>query len=153
MTDILGLITAVGVVASLLTSAWQMRELARQTTINNGIAGATHIYNGIERIQHFEEYIAAEPWLHAHFYERAGVPADEDQRIRVLALARMLADVVTYGLMIGSLNPQMRNYNGWKDFALVVRGTSPALVEVVNEHPEWWPALADHWAANPEPGV
>ncbi|GHH19801.1 hypothetical protein [Streptomyces lanatus] len=151
MNDFFGLIASFGVVASLLMSTWQARELARQTAINNGIAGATHIYNGLERIQHFEGFIIAEPWLHAHFYGGAGIPADEAQRVRVLALARILADVVTYGLMIGSLNPQMRGYDGWKNFALVVRGTSPALVQVVNENPEWWPSLVAHWAANPEP--
>ncbi|MDO0915488.1 hypothetical protein QQM39_33120 [Streptomyces sp. DT2A-34] len=152
MANLFGLIASVGVVVSLLVAAWQTRELARQTAINNGIAGAAAIYNGIERIQHFESYITAEPWLHAHFYENADLPADENQRVRVLALSRMLADVLTYGLMISILNPEMRGYGGWKNFALEMRSTCPSLVEVVNEHPEWWPALAEHWAANPRSG-
>jgi hypothetical protein len=153
VTNIFGLIASVGVVVSLLVAAWQTRELTRQTAINNGIAAATAIYNGMERIQDFEKCIAAEHWLHAHFYENAATPSDENRRVTVLCLARMLADVLSYGLVISLRNPEMRGYGGWENFALAMRGTCPALAEVVNEHPEWWPALVEHWAANPDPGT
>ncbi|MFC8518724.1 hypothetical protein [Streptomyces sp. NPDC057257] len=151
MTNIFGLIASVGVVVSLLVAAWQTRELTRQTAINNGIAASTAIYNGMERIQDFEKCLAAEHWLHAHFYENAGIPSDRSRRIHVLCLARMLADILSYGLVISARNPEVRGYGGWENYALAMRDTCPALVEVVNQHPEWWPALAEHWSANPVP--
>ncbi|MEV5530562.1 hypothetical protein [Streptomyces prunicolor] len=149
MGDLFGVIASVGVVASLLVSAWQTRELTRQTTINNGIAGATARYNGLERLHYVETFIAAEPELHAYFYGGVELPADGIERWRVVNLLRMLADTVDYGLMVNELNPEIRSSDGWRDYALLLRASSPAFVHVVNEHPEWWVELSAHWAANP----
>ncbi|MFF5881929.1 hypothetical protein [Streptomyces sp. NPDC012589] len=148
MVHLFGLIASVGVVASLLVSAWQTRELTRQTVISNGVAGATAIYNGMERLHHIEGQSAARPELHAYFFEGGEPPAEEEVRTQVLVLARMLADTVNYGLMINTLNPELKGYNGWRGFALMLRDSCPALVATVNEHPTWWPALSGHWAAH-----
>ncbi|KMS69101.1 hypothetical protein ACM01_36490 [Streptomyces viridochromogenes] len=152
VTDIFGLIAAIGVVASLLVSAWQTRELTRQTRISNGVAGAAAIYNGMERLHHVESLIAAQPELHVCFFGGAALPRQEDARARVLLIAAMLADTVNYGLMINALNPEMKGYRGWQSFALRLRDSAPVLVHVVNEHPHWWPALSSHWAAHPATG-
>ncbi|QUC62986.1 hypothetical protein IOD14_43025 [Streptomyces sp. A2-16] len=152
MADIFGVIASIGVVASLLVSAWQTRELTRQTAINNGIAGATARYNGLERLHYVESFIAAEPELHGYFYGGLELPAEGNERWRVLNLLRMLADTVDYGLMVNDLNPEIRSSDGWQDYALLLRASSPAFVYVVNEHPNWWAALSGHWAANPIAG-
>ncbi|MFF5978641.1 hypothetical protein ACFY78_07255 [Streptomyces olindensis] len=149
MSEVFGLIASIGVVASLLVSAWQTRELTRQTVISNGVAGAAAIYNGMERLHHIEGVIAAQPELYAYFYGSAGLPRQEDTRARVLLITAMLADTVNYGLLINTLNPELKGYKGWQGFALRLRESSPALVHVVGEHPDWWPALSAHWAAHP----
>ncbi|MCX5048262.1 MULTISPECIES: hypothetical protein [unclassified Streptomyces] len=153
MTDIFGVIASMGVVVSLLVSAWQTRELSRQTAINNGVAGAAAIYNGMERLHHIEGMIAAQPEMYDYFYGSADLPTEETVRARVLVLTGMLADTVNYGLMINALNPELKGYGGWRAFALRLRESSPALVHVVTEHPLWWPALSAHWSAHPQTSV
>jgi hypothetical protein len=148
--DIFGVIASIGVVVSLLVSSWQTRELTRQTSINNVMAGVSAMYNGMERLHHIESLIAAEPWLYGHFYGSAPLPDDEDQRARVLTIAGMFADVVDYGLVIAETNPDIKFYAGWRDFALSLRRTSPAMVHMVGEHPMWWAALNKYWAEHPE---
>lgn len=152
MGDLFGVIASIGVVASLLISTWQTRELARQSAINNGIAGASAMYNGLERLHYIETFMATAPELHAYFYGGADLPTQEEARARVLTVTRMLADALDYGLRITTLNPEMERYEGWRDFALALRASSPALVHVVEEHPEWWTVLSAHWSANPDTG-
>ena len=153
MGDIFGVIASIGVVVSLLVSSWQTRELTRQTSINNVMAGVSAMYNGMERLHHIESLIAAEPWLYGHFYGSAPLPNEENQRARVLTIAGMFADVVDYGLVIAETNPDIKFYVGWRDFALSLRRTSPALVHMVGEHPMWWAALNKYWAEHPELSV
>ncbi|MER7576091.1 hypothetical protein [Streptomyces sp. NPDC126514] len=153
MADIFGVIASIGVVVSLLVSSWQTRELARQTSINTGVAGVSAMYNGMERLHHIEGLIAAEPWLYGHFYGGASLPDDENQRARVLTIAGMFADVVDYGLVITETNPDIKFYAGWRDFALSLRRTSPAMVHLVGERSAWWAALNKYWAEHPEPSA
>ncbi|NEC86032.1 hypothetical protein [Streptomyces sp. SID12501] len=153
MGEIFGVIASIGVVASLLVSSWQTRELTRQTSINNVVAGVSAMYNGMERLHHIESFFAAEPWLYGHFYGGASLPDDEDRRVRVLAIAGMLADVVDYGIVITELNPDIKFYAGWRDFALSLRCTSPAMVHLIEERPTWWAALNKYWAEHPEPSA
>jgi len=147
--DVFGVIASIGVVVSLLVSSWQTRELTRQTKINNVMAGVSAMYNGMERLHHIESLIAAEPWLYGHFYGSAPLPGDEDRRARVLTVAAMYADVVDYGLVIAETTPDVTFYAGWRDFALSLRHTSPAMVHLVEDRPMWWAALNKHWAEHP----
>ncbi|WP_405523458.1 hypothetical protein OG426_09620 [Streptomyces canus] len=153
MADLFGVIASIGVFSSLLLSAWQARELARQTAINNGIAAASAIYNSIERLHQVDGLIAADPLIDAYFYGGRGLPSETESQARVLVIARMLADTIDYGLMITALIPDTGSYEGWRDYALEMRRSSPALVHMVNAHPSWWPALVGHWNANPEPAA
>lgn len=153
MEKIFGLIATIGVVASLLVSSWQTRELTRQTAISNGVAGVSAMYNGMERLHQIESLIAAEPWLYGHFYGGASLPDDEHQRVRVLVIAGMLADVVDYGLVITEASPDIKFYAGWRDYALSLRSTSPPIVHLIEERPKWWAAVAKYWADHPEQRV
>lgn len=153
MGNVFGVIASIGVVVSLLVSSWQTRELTRQTAISNGMAGMSAMYNGMERLHHVDTLIAAEPWLHAHFYGGAPLPDDADRRARVLTIAGMLADVVDYGLVISEANPGVQFYAGWRDFALALRRDSPAVVRLVADRPAWWAALTRYWAEHPDPGA
>jgi len=153
VSDVFGVIASIGVVVSLLVSSWQTRELTRQTSINNVMAGVSAMYNGMERLHHIETLVAAEPGLYGHFYGGASLPADESQRARVLTIAGMLADVVDYGLVITESTPDIKFYVGWRDYALSLRRTSPAMSHLVEEHPLWWAALNKYWREHPERGV
>ena len=153
MGEIFGVIASIGVVASLLVASWQTRELTRQASLNNVMAGVSAMYNGMERLHHIDSFIAAEPWLYSHIYGGASLPEDEDERARVLSIAGMLADVADYGLVITELNPGVQFYVGWRDFALSLRRTCPAMVQLVGEHSAWWSALTKYWAEHPEPSA
>ncbi|MFJ1975540.1 hypothetical protein ACIO93_43905 [Streptomyces sp. NPDC087903] len=148
--DLFGGIASIGVISSLLVSAWQARELARQTATNTGIAAASAMYNSIERLHYVDGCIAADPSIGTYFYGGRSLPSEADSRAHVLVIARMLADTLDYGLMITKLIPDTGSYDGWRDYALEMRRSSPALVWVVRDHPSWWPALVGHWSANPE---
>lgn len=150
MAYLFGVITSLGVIASLLFSAWQTRELTRQTAINNGIAGAAAGYNSLERLHAVDSFIATHPWLYNHFYGGAPIPDDPEQRARVLALVNMFADSIGYGLMTTTLAPAIQGYEGWREFALSVRSGCPALVQAVGANPGWYPTLAAHWNSHPE---
>jgi hypothetical protein len=143
-------IASIGVLASLLIAAWQTRELTRQTKINNGLAGATATYNGLERLHYVDGFIATDPSLYDYFYGGASIPQDPERRARVLALVNILADSIDYGLMTTAVTPVVLGYEGWREFALVMRRDCPALVHAVRENPGFYPALVAHWDANPE---
>ncbi|OXS33941.1 hypothetical protein [Streptomyces sp. XY006] len=149
MADIFEVIAAVGVVSSLLIAAWQTRELTRQTKLNNGLAGATATYNGLERLHYVDGFIAEHPSLYEYFYGGAPIPQDPEQRARVMALVNILADSIDYGLMTTAVTPAVLGYEGWREFAVVMRRDCPALVHAVKENPGFYPALVKHWNANP----
>ncbi|GGS93573.1 MULTISPECIES: hypothetical protein [Streptomyces] len=145
---IFGIIASAAAVFSILFSAWQIRQLTRQTVITNGIAAASAIYNSVERLHNVGTLIFQHPQLNKYFFNDAPVPGPGDEKEQVLTLAHMFADALDYGLMIKSLAPGTSEYDCWDHYVAGMFASSPALRQVVLDHPSWWPTLAPHL---PEP--
>ncbi|MFI6032789.1 hypothetical protein ACIBBD_01145 [Streptomyces sp. NPDC051315] len=143
-TLIFGIIASAAAVFSILFSAWQIRQLTQQTAITNGIAAASAINNSVERLHNVGTLIFQHPQLNRYFFHGAAVPEPGDEREQVLTLAHMFADALDYGLMIKSLAPGTSEYDCWDHYVAGMFATSPAVRQVVLDHPSWWPTLAPH---------
>ncbi|MET7718254.1 hypothetical protein [Streptomyces sp. NPDC005407] len=147
-TLIFGIIASAAAVFSILFSAWQIRQLTQQTAINNGIAAAAAINTSVERLHGIGMLIFQHPHLNRYFFHGADVPEPGEEREQVLTLAHMFADSLDYGLMIKSLAPGTSRYDCWDHYVADMFATSPAIRQVVLDHPSWWQVLAPHL---PEP--
>lgn len=150
-TLIFGIIASVAAIFSILFSAWQIRQLTRQTAINNGIAAASAIYNSIERLHNVGTLIFEHPQLNQYFFHGAAMPEPGPEREQVLTLANMFADALDYGLMIKSLAPETGEYDCWDHYVAGMFASSPVIRRVVSDHPSWWPTLAPHLPVPPPP--
>ncbi|WP_158708277.1 MULTISPECIES: hypothetical protein [unclassified Streptomyces] len=147
-TLIFGIIASAAAVFSILFSAWQIRQLTQQTAITNGIAAASAINNSVERLHNIGTLIFQHPQLNQYFFHGAAMPGPGEEREQVLTLAHMFADALDYGLMIKSLAPGTSEYDCWDHYVAGMIATSPAIRQVVLDHPSWWPTLTPHL---PEP--
>jgi hypothetical protein len=148
ISDVTNVVGACGVVVSLLLLAWQTRQLAFQTGVNNAIAGLSASYNGIERLHDAWQAVLDDPALRPYFYEGKPCTPQDPNRAKALIVAEMVADTVEYGLMMATLLPQTGKYGGWHSY-VPFACKQPVLKEVIESHPEWWPTLARHVSAQP----
>ncbi|MGW5285177.1 hypothetical protein ACWERI_38030 [Streptomyces collinus] len=150
---IFGIIASAAAVFSILFSAWQIRQLTRQTVITNGIAAASAIYNSVERLHNVGTLIFQHPHLNKYFFHGAPMPDPGDEKEQVLTLAHMFADALDYGLMIKSLAPGTNEYDCWDYYVAGMFASSPAIRQAVLDHPSWWPTLAPHIPESPSPSA
>ncbi|MER7753691.1 hypothetical protein [Kitasatospora sp. NPDC097643] len=146
---IFGVIASAAAVFSVLFSAMQIRELGRQSAINNGIAAASAIHSSVERLHNVAGLIHHQPRLYKYFFGGSAVPAGGEECDQVMILATMFADALDYGLMIKSLAPGVGTYECWDDYTTGILRSSPAVRLVVSQNPTWWPSLSDHVQRNP----
>nr|MDT0657646.1 hypothetical protein [Micromonospora sp. DSM 115978] len=129
------------VAVSLCFSAVQTREVAKQSRINNGIGSAAALMeiNNLSRAWH--DRLLENPSLRSYFFDgKPSAPHDAD-RPAVLTLAELLADVLECELQVASLLPDFHFAHSWYQWPAHMLTRSPVLVEVVERHPAWWPAL------------
>ncbi|MFK0018032.1 hypothetical protein [Streptomyces sp. NPDC090798] len=150
---IFGVIASAAAVFSILFSARQIRQLTQQTAVTNGIAAASAIYNSVERLHNVGTLIFQNPRLNRYFFHGAAVPEPGDEREQVLTLAHMFADALDYGLMIKSLAPGTGAYDCWDHYVTGMFASSPAIQQIVLDHPSWWPTLAPHLPAPSPPAT
>ncbi|MFG2962281.1 hypothetical protein ACGFZS_03255 [Streptomyces sp. NPDC048288] len=142
-TLIFGIIASAAALATILFSALQTRSLIQQTEINNGISAASAIYNSIERLHNIGSLLFQDPGIVKYFHEGAPMPPEGDEeRARVLIIARMYADCMDYGLMIKNLAPEVGAYDCWDAYVQGRLASSPAITYVVSKDRAWWPTLA-----------
>ncbi|WP_162641564.1 hypothetical protein [Streptosporangium sp. 'caverna'] len=145
ITAIAALLSSIGVISALLTSAWQTHELVKQTKISNGIGALGAVYSYLERLQNIEKEFIEKPYLAKYFYESVDVVDDEVIRVQVEALSRGFADCLDYGLDINIMLPGVLKPAAFRDHSMNLRENSPAMRRLVTKHPEWWPTLAKLW--------
>ncbi|TDB73852.1 hypothetical protein [Micromonospora sp. KC723] len=148
---VLGLAGLALVAVSLGFSAVQTREVAKQSRINNGIGSAAALMeiNSLSRSWH--DRLLENPALRSYFYEgKPSAPHDAD-RPAVLTLAELLADVLECELQVAALLPDFQFAHSWYQWPAHMLEQSPVLVEVVEQRPEWWPALRSLQEAIREP--
>ena len=139
--QVVTLVGTVGVIASLLFDGLQSREIARQTRIQNAIAGASGKVSTNELLHSILRIFVDHPELRGYFYDGLAVPTDEATSGRVLTVAEMLADVFDTALLTTSLIDATDSYESWRRGASYFMRQSPALAAIVNEHGEWFPNL------------
>jgi hypothetical protein len=139
------LIGSIGVILSLLLIARQTRQLTEQTKISNEVGSTEAAYSALERIHQISHIMIDDPKIQQYFHENKALPAEKIERARIMMVAQMLADTIDYGLMVCDLRSHMKDYQGWPDFAVSSMSTSPALRQVIQDHPEYWPRLSRHW--------
>jgi hypothetical protein len=147
--DMFGIIATVvataGVILSLLIAAYQSHQLAEQAKANNAIGFTNAYYTSIERLHELDFRLVENPRLYKYFYSGRDSPPTGEERAQVLALARIYADTLDFGLRIHKIIPDADRYEGWADFALAIKDSSPAIRHTVLSTPTYWPELMNHW--------
>jgi predicted cobalt transporter CbtA len=140
--NIIAVIGVVGIIGSLLFSGMQSREVARQTRIQNAIAGAAGKQATDDALRAVLENFVERPDLRAYFYDGKQPPTDGPDRIRVQTIAEMLTDVVESALLGTSLVESTASHQPWSSYAEFLLRESPAIAHTVCVHGDWFPLLA-----------
>jgi hypothetical protein len=138
---VIGVVGLVLVAVSLFFSALQTREVARQSSINNGIGSATALLEMNHVCRAWHDRLLDDPSLRPYFFDGRPAAADDVERPRVLTLAELLADVLECNLRMASLLPEFDFAHSWHHWPAHMLQQSPALAEVVEPNPKWWPLL------------
>jgi hypothetical protein len=141
LTSVATIIGLAGVIASVALLAWQTRAVARQTEISNSIAGASVISSMTSSLRQVLLLFVEYPELRPYFYESKPSPLRGPKRVRILTVAEMLANILEEGLSVNRFVWTVRIYEEWPLYCADMLATSPALNEVMLQHPEWWRTL------------
>ncbi|OHV40794.1 hypothetical protein BBK14_32440 [Parafrankia soli] len=139
ISDVAAIGGLIGLAASVLLLAWQCWEVAKQTKIGNSIGGASVIQEAMNSDRELHSVFLERPELRAYFYDSKAQPSEGSDRDRVLTLAEMFADVLEVGLLTTRLVPSTDSNDDWTSYTRHICDHSPALVEFVRQHPEWYP--------------
>ena|SRR3984957_13873433 len=135
------IIGMVGVTAGLVFNAYQIRMLASQGKTQNEIAKAASVYSGVTGLISFYRVFVDQPSLRKYFYDGAPTPVDLEERDRVIPLAEMLADTIDSVLRTIYRFGEREDHSDWTDYIEYMLAHSPALRELVLDHPIWWPDI------------
>ncbi|MEU5727108.1 hypothetical protein ABZ783_35600 [Micromonospora sp. NPDC047738] len=115
--------------------------MAKQSRINNGIGSAAALMeiNNLSRAWH--DRLLENPSLRSYFFDGKPSTLHDADRPAVLTLAELLADVLECELQVAALLPDFHFAHSWYQWPAHMLEQSPVLAEVVERHPEWWPAL------------
>jgi len=127
-------------IASLLLVAWQTNSLSRQTRLQTQTAVATSGDIALTMLQTVMLRLLDQPQLFPYIYE--GRQPTNDPQLRLLAEA--LADAVNYGCEVGRELPiAASRVEGFADYGVFLLENSPIIRRLIEEHPSWWPELAN----------
>ena len=141
LTEIATISGLAGLIMSLILLAWQTRAVARQTEISNAIARASAISNSSSSFRHVILLFVEYPELRPYFYDSKRLPARGHKRDRIISAAEILGDILEDGLVVNRLVPNIRFHDSWPAYCSYMLVTSPALIEIMHQHPTWWPSL------------
>ncbi|MEU4486642.1 hypothetical protein AB0H94_17445 [Streptomyces purpurascens] len=143
--NVLATITAisglVGLIASLIFVAVQTRAVSEQVRIANNLNGTNALDMCLNNVREIYFKMLEFPGTRRHFYEDVPCPTDEVERERVLLIAEALADVLETGLVATRRIPATESLEDWRDYSRFIRDHSPAIRDLITEHPLWWPEL------------
>jgi hypothetical protein len=142
---LIGILSAISIVLSLLFVARQTHELTRQTRINNSIGTATAVHDLIEISHNWHGNIIERPDLRPYFFADKVCSRNNPDYPTVATLAELLADLLDYDLLTANLMPGVELTAVWHHWPRHMLGHSPILREVVEAHGEWWPGLSKFW--------
>jgi hypothetical protein len=130
-----------GVIVSVTLLAWQTRAVAQQAKISNAIASVSVISNSTSSLRQVFSLFVEYPELRPYFYESKRPPLRGHKRTRIFAVAEIFADILEEGLSANRLVRTVRLYEEWPLYCAHMLTTSPALNEIMQQHPDWWQLL------------
>jgi hypothetical protein len=133
----------IGLIASVLLLTWQTRAVAQQTKISNALAGASVLETSTADLREVLLLFVDRPELRAYFYDSKSPPAEANERARVTAVAEMLGDLLETGLVTNRIVPSTESFADWVEYSRQMLTLGPILRQVTDQHPEWWPRLAE----------
>jgi hypothetical protein len=144
VTELATLLGTVALFVSVGLLAWQSREIAKQTRINNAIAATTCLVETFNQLHKVIGHFVEDPNLRDYFYSGKMPPKGKLEYVKIATLAEMFADVLDCGLKSNSLLPSTAAYDDWRSYAEFLASRSPIMVEVIQKQdPSWWPVLVD----------
>lgn len=141
ITDITAIGGLFGLAVSIALLAWQSRAVAEQARVSNAIAGTSVLHDTLESVRAVYMIFFGHPELRQYFYDGAPSPRRGKQRARVLIVAELLADALEDGLLGTRLVPSSESFDDWTDYCRYLLQHSPALAEIIEWRPQWWPNL------------
>jgi hypothetical protein len=141
LTSIATIVGLAGLIISVSLLAWQSRAVAQQTRINNAIASTSVLSNTTSSLRELLSLFVEHPELRPYFYESRKVPVRGHNRVRILTVAEMFADVLEEGLSANSIMPTKRVDEEWPLYCTYLLSVSPALNEVLRQYPDWWRSI------------
>jgi hypothetical protein len=143
VANVLGIISAIAVLGSLIFAGWQVRELVNQGKISNANAKTSTLISQNALIGAWYEHLIVRPELRPYFFEDAVMaPADPDHTILII-MADRLADVLEANVLIEKLMPGIMAPGTWTLWPRQMLEQSPCLRAIVTLHQDWWPNLAE----------
>lgn len=142
VTDTIALVVAV---AAVLFSAWQSREVAKQTRLANDLAGVDTLSSSIGDLREVLGLLVERPELRQYFYGGRVAPVDgSDTCMRIETISDMLLDVLETAVYGAShVKASSRFLEDWYDYATHLLDNSPAMETMLATHPNWWPHLSE----------
>ncbi|MFF3377781.1 hypothetical protein ACFYXF_33100 [Streptomyces sp. NPDC002680] len=130
-----------GLIVSLVFLALQTRAVSQQVLFSNNLAGTRVLDPTIAGLREVHLKMLEYPGMRSHFYEGAPVPTSDPDRERVTTFAEMMAGVLGEGLQALERIPESDN-DEWVSYCRFVLDKSPAVLALVEAHPDWWPHLS-----------
>jgi hypothetical protein len=141
LNQILAIIGGLGVIISVTFAGWQSREVAKQTRIQNALAGSTSLRETVNALHNALGKIVEWPELRPYFYEGKPCPREGETRARVLMVAEMITDVAEHGLQTHGQVSATGPIEDWNDYVDFLLEKSPSIVSIIEEHSPWYPLL------------
>ncbi|WP_238011533.1 hypothetical protein KZZ52_33705 [Dactylosporangium sp. AC04546] len=143
MTQVLAVVGAIGVIASMVFAGWQSREVAKQTKIQNALAGSSSLTETLNALHNILGMMVDRPDLRPFFYDGIACPTDGPLRNSVLTIAEMLADVAETGILVHYQVRTTASIEDWNDYVDFLLRSSPTVTSVIHSHPLWYPRLKE----------
>lgn len=132
----------VGLIVSLAFLALQTRAVSQQVLFSNNLAGTRVLDPTIAGLREIHFKMLEYPGMRSYFYEGAPVPTSDPDRERVMTFAEVVADVLGGGLQALERIPESDN-DEWGSYCRFVLDRSPAVLSLVDAHPDWWSHLSE----------
>ncbi|WP_344082474.1 hypothetical protein [Luedemannella helvata] len=133
--------TLILVVISVLFTARQTRELAKQTRISNSVGIATVVLGFNQLTQGSYDLILRRPELRPYFFDNRPCRENDPNRAEVLLLAEVFGDVLEYELSAVDIMPEVPMFTQWHNWPRNMVRYSPVLRELIDRFPDYWPTL------------
>ncbi|MFF3947541.1 hypothetical protein ACFYYN_22280 [Streptomyces sp. NPDC001902] len=117
--------------------------MSQQVHIANNLNGTNGLDLCLNNVREIYFKMLEYPGMRKHFYEDVPCPADGVERERVLLIAEALTDVIETGLVATRRIPETESFEDWRDYSRFIRDHSPAIRDLLSEHPLWWPELRE----------